>query len=185
MGRRFPNILITGTPCTGKTALCEQLVDVFPSSENTLGFVHVNVSQLVKDNQLYTEWDDNLNVPIFDDDLLVNHLDPLMESDRGGLLIDFHSGELFPSEWFDLIIVLRAETHTLFDRLKDRGYSESKINENMEAEIFQIVLDSAREAFDGKVEVWVFPSNSIEEQNQIIDGLKTAVQQFTSKATGT
>ena len=46
--------------------------------------------------------------------------------------------ELFPERWFDLILVLRAKTDVLFDRLTERGYSEKKRGENLEAEIMQV-----------------------------------------------
>ena len=49
--------------------------------------------------------------------------------------------------WFDLVLVLRADTNVLYDRLKKRGYSDKKVNENMECEIMQVVLDEARESY--------------------------------------
>lgn len=93
MTRRFPNILVTGTPGTGKTTLCEQLVEMFPNpshkslnggSFDQIGFTHIKVGQLIKEHQLYNEWDDDLNVPVFDDHLVLDHLQSIMEDEDGG-----------------------------------------------------------------------------------------------------
>lgn len=176
MVRRFPNILVTGTPGTGKTTLCDQLTELFPPIKGENGLTHLNIGQLIKDHQLFTEWDDDLDVPIFDDDLLLDHLQPLMEDDRGGQLVDFHSAEFFPPQWFDLIVVLRAETHVLFDRLQCRGYPESKIQENVESEIFQTVLDHIREQFDSKVEIWEVQNNTISEQNVLLERISSTLK---------
>lgn len=38
----------------------------------------------------------------------------------GGIIVDYHSCELFPERWFDVVLVLRTENKTLFDRLVAR-----------------------------------------------------------------
>lgn len=38
----------------------------------------------------------------------------------GGNIVDFHSSELFPERWFDLVIVLRSDNKLLYDRLVAR-----------------------------------------------------------------
>ncbi len=38
----------------------------------------------------------------------------------GGCIIDWHACDLFPERWIDLVVVLRAKTETLYDRLKER-----------------------------------------------------------------
>ena len=49
---------------------------------------------------------------------LLDELEPIMEP--GGVIVDFHSAELFPERWFDLVLVLRSETAQIFDRLTAR-----------------------------------------------------------------
>lgn len=39
---------------------------------------------------------------------------------EGGYIVDFHSCDFFPERWFDLVVVLRANTAVLYDRLKER-----------------------------------------------------------------
>ncbi len=49
---------------------------------------------------------------------LLDEMEPIMAP--GGVIVDFHSVEFFPERWFDVVLVLTAETHKLFDRLKAR-----------------------------------------------------------------
>lgn len=105
----LPNILITGTPGVGKSTLAS-------SVSEALGFSHLNVSDLVKGNNLYSSYDDEMQTHILDDDLLIDHLEPLVAP--GGAVVDFHSPEVFPLRYFSLVLVLRTTTATLFDRLQ-------------------------------------------------------------------
>lgn len=54
---------------------------------------------------------------------------------------------MFPERWFDLVVVLRCNNTILFDRLKERGYNENKIKENVECEIFGALAEEARESY--------------------------------------
>ena len=77
---------------------------------------------------------------------------PLASSEaRGvGCVVDYHSCELFPERWFDRVCALTCveQTATLYERLSDRGYSEKKIRENVECDIFQVVVEEAKDSFE-------------------------------------
>ena len=77
-------------------------------------------------------------------------------------VVDYHSAELFPERWFDLVLVLRADNSVLYSRLESRGYSDKKLADNVEAEIMQVILDEAREAYREEI-VIELPSNTIED----------------------
>ncbi|CAD7975885.1 unnamed protein product [Amoebophrya sp. A25] len=71
----------------------------------------------------------------------------------GGCVFDFHSAALFDlcrEVQISLVVVLHADTSELGRRLERRGYSESKIRENIECEIFQVVTEEAHETFGTK-----------------------------------
>lgn len=60
------------------------------------------------------------------------------------------------------MVVLRTSTEVLYDRLKARGYREAKLQENMDAEIMQVILEEARDGFEEGV-VWELASDGVEE----------------------
>lgn len=84
------------------------------------------------------------------------------EIKSGGRLIDWHACDLFPESWIDLVVVLRSDSSILYDRLKARNYSAKKLQENMDAELMEVLLSEAREAFAEEivVELW---SNGMED----------------------
>jgi len=144
-----------------------------------LGFTHVNVGDLIQQHKCYEGHDDELDTNILDEDKLLDVLEPILggddddedendgaDGDRtdkiAGKVADFHICEIFPERWFDLVLVLRANTEVLFDRLTARDYSEKKRSENMECEIMQVILEAAKEAYDTSI-VHEVPSNTIED----------------------
>jgi adenylate kinase len=66
----------------------------------------------------------------------------------GGYILDWHACDLFPKSWIDLVVVIRCDSTVLYDRLTARNYSAKKLEENMDAEIMQVLLEEAREGFD-------------------------------------
>ena len=152
--RRLPNVLITGTPGCGKTTFCQALV----AQESALRAV--DVGALVRDKQLHTGWDDEYQTYVLDEERLLDELEDEMEV--GGRVVEYHSAELFPERWFDLVLVLRVDNSVLYSRLETRGYSERKLQDNVEAEIMQVILDEAREAYREEI-VIELPSNTIED----------------------
>lgn len=157
-----PNVLVTGTPGTGKTSLSTVLAQ-------ELGFRHIEVSKLVKEEQFYTSYDekaDTYDIEEDDEDKLLDHLEPIMVA--GGNVIDFHSCDFFPERWFHVVVVLHATTEVLFDRLSARGYSEAKRDENMEAEIMQLIEGEALESYRPEI-VHVRDNNTLDEMSATVD----------------
>ena len=79
----------------------------------------------------------------------MDYLEPIVE--KGGCLVDFHSCDFFPEDWFDLVVVLLTDNTILYDRLTKRNYSAKKITENIECEIMNVVLDEARESYPQEI----------------------------------
>ena len=144
--RSSPNVLVTGTPGTGKTSLCQELATA-AGPVLFCGPRHVNVGDWVKSQGLHEGWDPELDCFVLDEDRLLDAMEPLLGGEEGGCLVDHHSPELFPERWFDLVVVLTAETAPLYSRLEARGYAGRKLQENVEAEIMQVVLEEARESY--------------------------------------
>lgn len=91
---------------------------------------------------------------------ILDDLEDQMED--GGVVVEHHSNDFFPERWFDLVIVLRTNNTVLYDRLQARGYDDKKINENVTAEIMEVVADQARSSYAEEVVVEL-ESNSIED----------------------
>jgi len=173
--RRRPNILITGTPGVGKTATAELI------AEKT-SFTLINVGELIKENKCYDGRDDELDTNILDEDKLLDIMEVMLRTamdDGEGVVADYHACELFPERWFDLILVLRAKTDVLYDRLTARGYSERKRSENLECEIMQVILEEAREAYDHEI-VHEVQSNTIQEMESNVERVKLWIEQWMS-----
>ncbi|KAK9760458.1 factor activating pos9 [Basidiobolus ranarum] len=166
--RARPNILITGTPGTGKTTTSEL-------AAMATGLEHINVGQLVKEKSLHDGRDETFDSYILNDDKLCDELEDRMG--QGGYIVDFHSCDVFPERWFDLVVVLRADNSVLYDRLVKRGYNETKITENVECEIMQVVLDEAREGYRQEIVVEL-NSNSIEEMEENVDRVRQWTEDF-------
>lgn len=133
------------------------------------------MGQVIKDEQLYTEWDDEKNCSIFDEDLVMNRLEDVVSG--GNKIVDFHSCDFMPEEWFDFVYVLRADTAVLYDRLEKRHYNEAKIKENVECEIFRVLLDEAIEAF-GEDKVVELQSNTFDDLSSNLDSATECVNQW-------
>ena len=62
-GRTRPNILVTGTPCTGKTVLANELAQ-------RTGLSYINVGELAKEKDLYEGWDEQYGCHVLDEDMV-------------------------------------------------------------------------------------------------------------------
>ncbi|GAM86750.1 hypothetical protein ANO11243_047690 [Dothideomycetidae sp. 11243] len=169
MARRTqPNIIITGTPGTGKTTHSTALAEA-------TGLTHVDVNKVVKEQSLSAGWDAERGSTIVDEDKLVDALEDTLR--RGGTVVDWHACDLWPEALVDLVVVVRCRTEELYDRLKGRGYKTEKVEENMDAEIMQVLLEEAREAYDERVVVEV-RSDSIEDLEGNVERLERWVEQW-------
>ncbi|OBZ79414.1 Adenylate kinase isoenzyme 6 [Grifola frondosa] len=162
--RQAPVIIITGTPGTGKTTHAQLLAE-----ESPVPLQHINVGEWVKEKSLYEAYDEEWQSYTVDEDkacLLVHHqcmfsdsghcpsqlldeLEPVVSA--GGVILDWHTSDVFPERWADLVVVLRCDHTQLWDRLEKRGYPLKKIQENNEAEIMEVVLDEARSSYASEI----------------------------------
>ena len=99
------------------------------------------------------------------------------EVKQGGYIIDWHACDLFPRSWIDLVVVLRTDSNHLYDRLKARGYTESKLQENLDSEIMEVLLSEARESYDEEIVVEL-PSNEDGDMEENIGRIETWIQNW-------
>ncbi|THH13983.1 hypothetical protein EW146_g6298 [Bondarzewia mesenterica] len=149
--RRFPAIVITGTPGTGKSTHAQLLAE-----ESPIPLKHINVGDLIKEKSLHEGFDEEWQSYTVDEDkasssCLLDELEPIVS--EGGIILDWHTCELFPERWVDLVVVLRCNHTQLWERLEKRGYPLKKIQENNEAEIMDVVIEEARSSYAEEIVV--------------------------------
>jgi adenylate kinase len=134
---------LTGTPGTGKTSVSKLL-----EKENGWKIIHLN--ELIKEKHLYIEVDEKRDAVIADMELVREYLKGTIEQrehqGEHGIKNDVVVIESHLSHHIaDVVIVLRTYPPELEMRLKNRGYSEKKIKENVEAEALDVILVEAFE----------------------------------------
>lgn len=153
------NLLLTGTPGTGKSTIAKSLAE---KSE----FTHLDVSDIIVKEKLYDSYDEEYDTYVFDEDLLLKWLKPLIK--KGQILLDTHQCGIFPSKWFDLVIVLKTDNTILYDRLKFRNYNDKKLEENIDCEIMEINTHEALETF-GKDKILFLENKTHEDIEKNVD----------------
>jgi adenylate kinase len=149
--RKYPNIIVTGTPGVGKTTTVTELLSQAATASPSIPLKNLSINDLVKSRECHEGYDEHLQTYIVDDDKLMDEVEKEISDGKGdgGFVIDWHSTAGFAVRWVDLVVVLRCEdTTVLFDRLQKRGYKDEKVQENMDAEIFGVVLDEAQEGWE-------------------------------------
>ncbi|XP_034243757.1 adenylate kinase isoenzyme 6 [Thrips palmi] len=167
--RTKPNIMITGTPGTGKSTLCKEL------AERT-GFQWLEVSKLATDWDCVSGFDEEYQSNILNEDKLLDTMEPIMAS--GGKIVDYHGCEFFPERWFDIVFVTRTDNTILYDRLHERGYTGTKLTENVECEIFQTLLEEAKSSYDEEI-VHEIPSNTLADKESNLDRIESWIESWT------
>ena len=87
------NILICGTPGTGKSTLAKLVLEKVNNNNNNkrICYEYVNVGDVCKAKKFYHSFDERLNSFVIDEDKILDHLEPLVR--RGGMILDYHSSE--------------------------------------------------------------------------------------------
>ncbi|CAE6429380.1 unnamed protein product [Rhizoctonia solani] len=138
--RKYPIIVVTGTPGTGKSTHAELV-----ASQSSIPLKHVNVGDLVKEKGLHEGFDEGWQSYIVDEDKVIDEIEPMTAN--GGLILDWHTCDAFPERWVDLVVVLR-------------NYPLQKIQENNTSEIMQTVLDEAKASYAEEIVVELKSENT-------------------------
>ena len=165
----MPNILITGTPGTGKSTLGKKL------AEEVKELKYINIGDLSKEKGFLGDWDETYECHELDEDPLLDHLEVPVAS--GGVIIDHHVCDFFPERFFDIVFVLRTNNTTLHDRLTERKYNSKKLEDNLQCEIFQTVLDEAKESYKEEI-VHELESNCEKDIESNLDRMKLWIEHW-------
>ena len=130
-------IIVTGTPGTGKTTLSKELSLV-------LGYKYVDINKVIEAHDLSEGYDKERECDIVDTGKLVIQLEKMIKHTTSNMVIDGHMSHFLHSKYVDLCIITKCDLKILKTRL-DKLYTEKKVRENLDVEIFDTCLEEARE----------------------------------------
>lgn len=131
-------ILITGTPCVGKTSVARLL-------SSKLRALYVNLTDLALKEKLVQGKDKQRNSIIVDEDRMKKRLKELItKSDKENVVVDGHYAvNVVPTNLVSLVFVLRRDPVELRKLMEQSGFSEKKLHENLASEILDVCLVDA------------------------------------------
>lgn len=136
----FRAIIITGTPGTGKTTIAKLL------SKKIEG-LYVSAGNITR-NGYFLGVDLKRSALIADFDKLRQFIDDMILKTRKLVIIDSILPDIVSPENVFLVVVLSTAIDELYKRLSKKGFTESKMMENIDAELCKVCAHDAREAYD-------------------------------------
>ena len=139
-------ILITGTPAVGKTTTAKALTA-------KLNAAYINLTDYAKTNNLIVGEDKERNTLIINEERMQEKLaETIDETDNANVIVDGHyASAVTPTQHTALVFVLRRNPKELKIFMEKCGYTGSKLWENLQAEILDVILGEAVEVHMGRV----------------------------------
>ncbi len=137
-------IVITGTPGVGKTTVARGLA-------SKLGLRLIELNTLAREGGAIGGRDPKRGSLIIKPRRVRALLRRALEGEEGTVIIEGHYGEVVPEELVRAAVVIRLNPLVLRGRLRERGYDEVKVGENVEAELIDVCLSKAVDAFGERV----------------------------------
>ena len=165
-------IFISGTPCTGKTTVAIELNDYL--SDNGFNSRLIKINDFAIENDLVLGEDPDKFYKVIDidklNDCLNGEINNFLSTDNNGsikvLIVEGHLSHL--CEGADKMIVLRLNPDILQIRLEERNYTESKIQENLEAEALAVCSAEAYDIYEDK-------TNEIDASDKSVDEIRDLI----------
>ena len=129
-------IAVSGTPGVGKTAVAKEL-------SHKLNAIYLNLSNVVIEKKLYSEYDSERGTYVIDEEKLRSYIRGMTRQSRKLVIVDSHYGEIVDDDLLIKIFVLRLDPRILLKRLLSRSWPPAKIKENIESEILGICTVNA------------------------------------------
>jgi adenylate kinase len=131
-------ILITGTPCVGKTTVARELA-------TRLDALYVNLTELAKQHNLVLGEDKARNTTIIDENKMRHKLTKIIEAaEKRSIVIDGHyAAAVTPKGKVTRVFVLRRNPIELREFMVKCGFKDQKLWENLASEILDSCLVEA------------------------------------------
>jgi adenylate kinase len=134
-------ILITGTPCVGKTSAARLLA-------SKVDALYINLTELALQHNLISGKDKKRNSVIIDEAKMRKRIRSIIrETEKKEVVIDGHYAvNVVPPKLATFVFVLRRDPVELREFMRQCGFPESKLMENLAAEILDVCLVDALNA---------------------------------------
>jgi adenylate kinase len=140
-------ILITGTPCVGKTTVATELA-------KRLNAEYVNLTELAQKHNLTLAEDEERHTTIIDEDKMrAKMAEVIRATEKHDVIIDGHyAPAVTPKEKVTRVFVLRRNPVQLREFMLKNGFNEAKLRENLASEILDVCLvEALQEQEEAKV----------------------------------
>jgi|TARA_Y100000310_G_scaffold345860_1_gene471647 adenylate kinase len=141
-------LIVTGSVGTGKTTLSKNLAE-------KLNFPYLDVNKIIEKYNISEGYDKKRKTKIVHvrklNKALIKEIKQYSikiksnKNIKNGLVIDSHLSHYLPKKYVDLCIITKCNLKQLERRLKKKNYSKAKVRENLDAEIFDVCLNEAKE----------------------------------------
>ena len=138
-------ICVSGCVCCGKTEYSKKL-----AKEKNYDYIDLN--KIIDDNRLKEKYDKKRKTWEIDVSKLKKILVKLIKNSKKNLVIDGHLSHYLSPKYVTKVIIMKCELKKLKERLEKRSYNKLKVRENLDAEIFDVCYEEAKE-LGHKVEV--------------------------------
>lgn len=131
-------ILITGTPCTGKTSVSKQLTA-------KLDALYINLTDLAKKLNLIIKEDKERNTSIINEEEIRTQIAEIIDAaNKNTIIVDGHyAAAVVPQHYVTRIFVLRRNPIELRSFMEKCGFQGDKLWENLASEILDVCLVEA------------------------------------------
>ena len=152
-------ILVTGTPCVGKTSVAHLLT-------SKLNAFYVNLTELALRENLVSGKDEERDSIIIDENRMRHKIREIVENcDKSEVIVDGHYAvSVVPKGVTTYVLVLRRDPVELRRFMEQNGFSKRKLWENLASEILDVCLCDALNVYEnGKVCELDVSGKSVEE----------------------
>jgi adenylate kinase len=131
-------ILVTGTPCVGKTSVARVLA-------SKLDALYLNLTDLAIHENLIIGKDEERNSMIVDEERMKKRIDEIIrKTDKENIVVDGHYAvNVVPLNRITNVFVLRRDPVELRKLMEQSGFSGRKLFENLASEILDVCLVDA------------------------------------------
>ncbi|MEJ5326935.1 MAG: adenylate kinase family protein [Candidatus Bathyarchaeia archaeon] len=158
-------ILITGTPCVGKTTVAQRLAE-------KLDALYINLTEFAEKHHLIAGEDEKRKTRVIaEEKMRAKIAEAINTAEKATVIIDGHYAyAVVPKRYVTRIFVLRRNPVELRRLMEQRGFAGDKLWENLAAEILDVCLVETLQTHEnGKVCELDVTGKTVEEvANQIL-----------------